>query len=206
MVLLGEASSGLPESHPLAPAQESNCLVAKVLGCQRGRAGRRAVDQWPWLCLTWVATWAQVCSGPALPALPALAQPSGLRATARARTGSGNSRRGWTLRAELGARDGARGGLDPGEGCSLAERLVNWERQGRGGLKGTSAVSLEPESREGKGERTCGVYESTGIYRASDLYQPTGVPCTGTGRAEIGRGTLEGPRCGKEALPDFGVL
>lgn len=34
------------------------------------------MDQWQWHCLTWVATWAQVRSGPAP---PALAQPCGLR-------------------------------------------------------------------------------------------------------------------------------
>lgn len=102
------------------------------------------------------------------------------------------------------AQDGARGGLDPREGGSLAERLVTRERQGRSGLKGISAVSLGPESREGKGERTCGVYESTGIYRASALYQPTSVPNTGTVRAEIGQATLEGPRCRKGSFPDFG--
>lgn len=152
------------------------------------------MDQWQWHCLTWVATWDQVCSGPAL---PALAQPLGLELDWERKFLQG-------LDAAGGAQDGAGGGLDPLEGGSLAERLVNRERQGLGGLKEISAVSLGPESREGKGERTCGVYESTGIYRASVLYQPTSVPYTGIVRAETGQATLEGPRCRKGSFPDFG--
>lgn len=62
------------------------------------------------------------------------------------------------LDAAGGAQYGARGGLDPREGGSLAERLVTWERGGRGGLKGISEVPLGPKSMEGKEERTCGVY------------------------------------------------
>lgn len=62
------------------------------------------------------------------------------------------------LDAAGGAQYGAGGGLDPREGGSLAERLVNRERRGRGGLKGISGMSLGPKSMEGKGERTCGVY------------------------------------------------
>lgn len=143
------ASSGLPESHPLAPAQESNCLVAKVLGCQRGRAGRRqAVDQWQWHCRTWVSTWAQVCSAP-----PCLPWPS-----PRAPGSDWERKFLQGLNAAGGAQYGAGGGLDPREGGSLAERLVNRERRGRAGLKEISGVPLGPKSMEGKGERTCGVY------------------------------------------------
>lgn len=80
------------------------------------------MDQWQSQGLTWVATWAQVCAG------PALAQPGGLRPL----SGSGNSCRGWTLAG--GAQYGARGNLDPWEGGSLAERLVSCGPEvGRGG-------------------------------------------------------------------------
>lgn len=84
------------------------------------------------------------------PALPALAQPRGLRDWERKFLQG--------LNAAGGAQYGAGGGLDPREGGSLAERLVNRERRGRAGLKEISGVPLGPKGMEGKGERTCGVY------------------------------------------------